>query len=125
MNKSAFSEDEIDRIWEKASTIEGLDSKMFRKDACGAVVMRSKYGVLNSNFGWVIDHIYPVELGGDDSDVNLRLMQWQNAESKGSSFPLYKSVMRFEGFENVADERERRINAKKLAELKEIYNFTL
>ena len=48
----------IDRLWEKASVIEGLNPGVYRKDACGALIMRDKYGMHNP-FGWVVVHIFP------------------------------------------------------------------
>lgn len=113
----------MDSIWESASHVDGLDPSLFRKDSCGAVMMRSHYGMQSSNFGWGIDHIYPVSMGGDDNPANLRPMHCLNLQAKGADFPLYRSAVSYDGFENVANEKERRINSKKYAELVSLYHI--
>lgn len=118
-------QDIIDRIWNKASVIDGLDSNVFRKDSCGAAMMKNKFGDTSSPFGWTIDHIYPRSKGGDDNEVNLRAMQWQNNVSKGHDFPLYNSAVVFDSIENVPSVREFRVNSKKLEELSKIYSIEL
>lgn len=66
-----------DQIWDKASIIDGLNPKIYRKDACGALIMRDKYGMHNP-FGWEIDHIFPQSLGGKDDLDNLRPLHYQD-----------------------------------------------
>lgn len=120
-NIRSFTQEILGTIWNKAAEMEGLDSSLFRKDACGAVIARSQYGMKDSNFGWDVDYVYPVELGGDDNIENLRAMQWQNVESKGSDFPVYKSAVSFKGFENVEDVRNKRVNTSLVNTLMKIY----
>lgn len=119
------SQDMIDRIWCKASVIKGLDPLMFRKDSCGGAMMKNKFGDTSSPFGWTIDHIYPEVKGGDNNDINLRAMQWQNNVSKGYDFPLYNSAVVFDSIENVPSVREFRVNSQKLEELIKIYSIKL
>lgn len=116
-----FDPEILESIWNRAMEMEGLDSNLFRKDACGAVMARSQYGMRDSNFGWEVDYVYPIEMGGDDNIENLRAMQWQNVESKGSDFPVYKSAVSFKGFENVDDVRNKRVNSTLVKELNKIY----
>lgn len=82
---------------------------------------RSQYGMRDSNFGWEIDHVYPIAMGGDDNIENLRAMQWENVESKGSDFPVYKSAVSFKGFENVEDVRNKKVNSTLVKGLMQIY----
>lgn len=116
-----FDPEILESIWNRAMEMEGLDPKLFRKDACGAVMARSQYGMRDSNFGWEIDHVYPIAMGGDDNIENLRAMQWQNVESKGSNFPVYNSAVSFKGFENVEDVRNKRVNSTLVKGLMQIY----
>lgn len=125
MDEYLFSDAVLNELWKKASRIEGLDPDAFRKDACGAAMMRDKFGDRSSSFGWTVDFIFPIERGGDDNINNLRAMKWENARSKGSDFPLYMSAKKFEGFQNVNVRRELHVNDKKLNELAGIYNFTI
>lgn len=116
-----FAPEILESIWNKAMEMEGLDPNLFRKDACGAVMARSQYGMRDSNFGWEIDHVYPIAMGGDDNLENLRAMQWQNVDSKGSDFPVYKSAVSFKGFENIEDVRNKRVNSTLVNTLMNIY----
>lgn len=116
-----FALEMVESIWNRAAEMEGLDPKLFRKDACGAVMARSQYGIRDSNFGWEIDHVYPIAMGGDDNIENLRAMQWENVESKGSDFPVYKSAVSFRGFENVEDVSNKKVNSTLVKGLMQIY----
>lgn len=75
----SFSEETIQRIWEKAQTVLGANSSVWRKDQCGAWIGRQFYGSRNSDYGWEIDHINPDS--GDDMS-NLRPLQWANNTEK-------------------------------------------
>ena len=68
----AFTEQEKRAAWNKAREVDGYDKNMFRKDACGAWIAWSKYGARDNDYGWEIDHIYPVERGGDNHPENLQ-----------------------------------------------------
>ncbi|MDE6380186.1 MAG: HNH endonuclease [Muribaculaceae bacterium] len=111
----------LERIWNKATEIEGLNPMIYRKDACGALIMRDKYGLENP-FGWVIDHIFPVNRGGDDNFDNLRPLHWRNNQNKDDDYPSYTAVLKYNGNENVVDERNLTVNAKTRQKLKILYN---
>ncbi len=70
------------RVWSKAIIILGQDSRLLRKDQCGAWIKWTDYGNRNSAFGWEIDHITPTSKGGSDYLFNLRPLHWRNNARK-------------------------------------------
>lgn len=115
-----FDEATLDSIWGKGLVIDNLDPSMYRKDACGALIMRDKYGMKNP-FGWVVDHVFPVALGGDDRIENLRPLHYQNNISKSDDYPSYTSAVSFNGRTNVALEKNLTVNAKLRERLRQYY----
>jgi hypothetical protein len=79
---SAFDSETIEAVWKKATPVPG--QTIFRKDRCGAPIMRSRYGK-TEKWGWEIDHIKPVSAGGTDDESNLQALQWENNRAKGDS----------------------------------------
>ena len=49
--------------------MDGYDPTLFRKDACGAWIIRDKYGDSDSIYGWQIDHIELVPMQPGDVPV--------------------------------------------------------
>lgn len=70
-----FSEDLIQKVWDKERASFNQDPVTWRKDACGAWIRREHYGRKDSEYGWEIDFITP---GGPAVPSNLRAVQWQN-----------------------------------------------
>lgn len=112
--------DTLKMVWEKARKVDGLDPSMFRLDACGALIMYERYGKENP-YGWVIDHIFPVCLGGDDHSVNLRALHYRNNTSKSDDYPSYTAVVKYDGKSNVEEIRNLKVNDKVRASLKMLY----
>ncbi len=81
---SAFDEATIEAVWKKGE-IEPIYSG-FRKDQCGASMHRSKYGKIE-DWGWEIDHMKPISLGGSDDIDNLQPLQWENNRHKSDNYP--------------------------------------
>ena len=97
----SFTPNIIQQVWNKAKIVDGYNPEIFRKDPCGAWIIRNKYGATDNPYGWVIDHVYPKFLGGDDNLRNLRAMHWRNNESKGIDCPSYIARIKSDGNRNV------------------------
>ena len=76
-------------VWDKGISIPSLDPEKWRKDACGAVICRPVYGLLET-VGWEVDHIKPVSEGGGDEIENLQPLQWENNRLKSDNWPDWK-----------------------------------
>jgi hypothetical protein len=116
-----WTEDIIQQVWEKGLVEEGFDKTKYRKDACGAWIMRDKYGNVNHNYGWEIDHIYPKALGGNDNFVNLRPLHIRNNKSKGDNYPDYKAAIESDGTKNVSVDKSLTVNEQLQLKLREIF----
>lgn len=114
---------QLQTVWNKARIVEGYDSSHFRKDACGAWIQRSEYGNHSSQYGWEIDHVLPRLLGGDDDEINLRPMQWQNNLSKADDFPYYYSAVIANERTNEKKEAQFQVNGELFERLKRKYNI--
>lgn len=119
---NTLDKDVILEVWRKARRVDGLDENMFRKDACGALIMYDKYGKQNP-FGWVVDHIYPKSQGGDDNILNLRAFHYLNNICKADDYPSYMAAVKFDESRNtnVEDQRSLTVNKSVRIKLKELY----
>lgn len=82
-------------------------------DACGAWIHYVDFENHESDFGWDIDHVYPIsklrllkvprELW--NHVTNIRAMHWKNNQSKANAFPTYITKVQSEGEKNIESER--------------------
>ena len=79
-----WTDEEKLKIWNKGEIIPGRDSRILRKDQCGAIIQWDMYGDRSDryNCGWEIDHIKPDSKGGEDIVSNARPLQWFNNASR-------------------------------------------
>lgn len=77
-----FSDEMIQKVWEKGQVVPGANFNEWRKDQCGAWIYRLHYGH-QSEYSWNIDHITPQSKGGGDELSNLRPLHWENNARKG------------------------------------------
>lgn len=75
-------------VWKKGLTVPGYYPTMLRQDKYGALMLFEDYGRTDSRYGWEIDHIYPVSLGGTDNLSNLQPLNWQNNRIKSNNIIL-------------------------------------
>lgn len=118
-----FTQDIIDKVWNKGSIVDGYDASLFRKDSCGAWIVKGKYGDTNSPFGWEIDHVYPQAKGGDDNLLNLRPMQWENNRSKNDDYPNYDTKVCADGSRNINKEGHFVVNEVLRQKLSRLYDI--
>lgn len=126
-----MTEEQIQDAWNRATVVEGYDKSRYRKDACGAWIIRNKYGDTDSLYGWQVDHVVPQSLLRDkgfsesmiDNNLNLRALQHENNASKNDDYPSYTAVVTSEGTENVRVTNFLEVNRKKQEALKKLYNI--
>src|SRR5258705_398452 len=82
VQKMGFSDEMVEKVWQKGSVVGGNEPREWRKDSCTAWIQRSAYGNVNSDYGWNIDHIKPVSKGGSDDLSNLQPLHWENNANK-------------------------------------------
>ena len=85
----SFTEETIQKVWEKGKEIPGTDPNIWRKDECGATIKRTEYGNRNSQYGWEVDHIVPESKGGTDHLSNLQPLHRENNQAKSDNYPSW------------------------------------
>lgn len=73
-----------DKLWEKQ-----FGPKLAARDVAGRRIVKSDFNNRDTEFGWSIDHIKPISLGGTDRQENLLIVHWKTNNEKGSSFPEF------------------------------------
>ena len=86
-----FDQETIAKVWAKAQ--KELWFTFFKRDPCNVSIEWEEYGK-QTKYGWEIDHIRPVELGGTDDVHNLQPLHWQNNRHKGVEYPDWVCKMK-------------------------------
>jgi hypothetical protein len=82
----------IESVWRKGTPVPGYPT--VRRDTCGARMDRSRYGDRSSSFGWEIDHVIPVALGGSNDFNNLQPLRWENNAHESDDWPYWTCKIR-------------------------------
>jgi 5-methylcytosine-specific restriction endonuclease McrA len=82
-----FNEETVEAVWAKANPDPWFT--YFKRDTFGVTIQKDGYAT-QSKYGWEIDHILPVSLGGTDDLENLRPLHWANNMNKGDDFPNWE-----------------------------------
>lgn len=90
---AGFDHITVKDVWNKGNPIPGSDPAMMRSDACGAIIVRDRYG-MTLDGGWEIDHICPVSMGGSDDLSNLQPLEWRNNRAKADNYPKWYCAVR-------------------------------
>jgi hypothetical protein len=85
-----FAHDVVEAVWHKARTMGIYET--LRVDAWGWTIVRQDFSNTRSRYGWEIDHIVPVALGGTDDLSNLQPLQWENNRRKDEIQGIPQSV---------------------------------
>lgn len=88
------TDDQTKRIvWAKGEPIAGFDDADWRHDICGQVMKYTEHGNIGSEYGWEIDHIFPVSKGGPNTWDNLQPLNWKVNRAKGDTYPWNCSML--------------------------------
>lgn len=108
---AVFDENIIEQVWQKATPVENNDPNIYRKDYAGAWIRRDQYGK-QTEYGWEIDHLKPISLGGTDNILNLYPLQWNNKLSKSNDYPDWFTAKSAQGVHNVNKTQAWTVNRK-------------
>ena len=79
-----YTEAEKRCIWNRTtSSTQGFSRDEWALDQEGNLIAFLAYGDRRSAYGWEIDHIIPIAVGGSDSINNLRALHWEANARKG------------------------------------------
>jgi len=77
-----FSSETINTVWYKGHVARGYNPEYVRSDRYGSLMERKEYGNRKSKYGWEIDHIIPLSVGGLNTMSNIQPLQWENNAAK-------------------------------------------
>jgi len=73
-----YTDEIVQKVWEKATPVEGYDPEVLRKDPYGKWIVRNHCGDKDSELSWEIDQLRPEMTNNGESLDNLRPIQWKN-----------------------------------------------
>lgn len=84
----AMLEDLKRACWGRTSPVSGqINAWDFRKDCLGNLVRYADFGNRHSPFGWELEYIVPIRLGGSTDPTNLQALHWK-ARAASSARPM-------------------------------------
>ncbi|MFH1897545.1 MAG: HNH endonuclease signature motif containing protein [Candidatus Desantisbacteria bacterium] len=83
------SKKQIDEAWEKVKPVSERNPDVWGKDALGNLIRKPSYGT-QGEYGWEIDHKYPLSKGGTDTPKNIQPLQWKENRTKSDKYPYKK-----------------------------------
>jgi len=66
----------IQKVWEKAIIVPDYDKDQARHDSCGKLIYKDAYGVIDSDYGWVISHSQ--QESDEANEVYMKPLHWKN-----------------------------------------------
>lgn len=106
-NVNHWTLDQIQTVWEKAETIDGVSEKLYRKDYAGAWMFRDSFtnDLSEANnektYSWTIVLHRPASQSGTTELYNLDPMNVVNAKNKGENYPRWTTKLSSKGNENI------------------------
>lgn len=99
------------QVWEKAKAVDGRNPDIWRQDFAGAWIRKDSYGQ-RDKYGWVIDRLKPLCLGGTNDLDNLLVLHWKNNLSKGQNYPEFETMVCSEGNANINKVKKWKVSQK-------------
>lgn len=78
--------------WTACSPLDGRPPSEYRVDAYGNLIVWSHHGK-QGDYGWEVDHVHPVGLGGPDALDNLRALHWKKNRQLGAEVPEIRKAL--------------------------------
>jgi hypothetical protein len=83
LNRLPWTEQKKIAAWMACDAIPGFDPQDWRRDAYGFALYRADHGK-QTQYGWEVDHIIALALGGEDSLSNVRALHWRRNRQLGA-----------------------------------------
>ncbi|WP_342275817.1 hypothetical protein [Spiroplasma endosymbiont of Nebria brevicollis] len=111
LNVNHWTLNQIQTVWEKAETIEGVSDKLYRKDYAGAWMFRDSFtndlseASNEKTYSWTIVLHRPASQSGTTELYNLDPMNVVNAKNKAENYPRWTTKLSSKGNENIIKEQ--------------------
>lgn len=108
IKQTIWTQEQIDKIWEKGHFANTFKPEMYRKDYAGALMFKNSFisnpdAKIHNNirsYNWTIVYQRPKSLGGTAELSNLWPLNCMNALTKGMDYPKWKTNVTFNGKDN-------------------------